>query len=165
MGDGKLGNDDTGNARTVSRSTNAGFAAGILTMNGDAQGTTAGMGWNFGAQYGRWEVRMRAPAADPSYHAVALVWPDAENWPGGGEVDFAGERDIAVARGQLVRLAAAHEKTRIGPLAPPGKRRHRHRTGGDGQLGELLQVLRIHGGAQSQAHQYGTLTGPWALEH
>ena len=76
----------------------------------------------------------------------AWMQDDRRVWPGGLPV-------------------AAVQRTRIGPLAPPGQRRHRQRTGGDGQLRELLQVLRIHGGAQSQAHQYGTLTGPWALEH
>ena len=64
-------------------------AGGVLVMSGNAQGTTAGMAWNFGARYGRWEVRMRAPAADSSYHAVMLLWPDKEDWPVGGEVDFA----------------------------------------------------------------------------
>ena len=47
------------------------------------------MAWKLGrAKYGRWEARVKAPAADPSYHAVMLLWPDAENWPTGGEVDF-----------------------------------------------------------------------------
>jgi hypothetical protein len=41
-----------------------------------------------GAQYGRWEARVKSPAADPTYNAVMLLWPDAENWPAGGEVDF-----------------------------------------------------------------------------
>ena len=30
---------------------------------------------------------MKSPVADPTYHAVMLLWPDAENWPVGGEVD------------------------------------------------------------------------------
>jgi beta-glucanase (GH16 family) len=46
------------------------------------------MAWRGGQRYGRWAARVRAPAADPSYHAVLLLWPDAENWPEGGEVDF-----------------------------------------------------------------------------
>ncbi len=61
---------------------------GILTINGDADGTTAGMAWNPGQKYGRWEGRVRAPASDPSYNALLLLWPDAENFPVGGEVDF-----------------------------------------------------------------------------
>lgn len=61
---------------------------GVLTMNGDAAGNTGGMAWLPGSMYGRWEARVRAPVSDPTYHAVLLLWPDAENWPVGGEVDF-----------------------------------------------------------------------------
>lgn len=31
---------------------------------------------------------MRAPAADPSYHAVLLLWPESGRWPDDGEIDF-----------------------------------------------------------------------------
>jgi hypothetical protein len=61
---------------------------GVLTLTGDPSGTTAGMAWNPGRKYGRWEGRVRAPAGDPSYNALLLLWPDAEDWPSGGEVDF-----------------------------------------------------------------------------
>jgi hypothetical protein len=61
---------------------------GIMTITGDAAGNTDGMAWNSGQKYGRWEGRVKAPVSDPSYHAVMLLWPDAENWPVGGEVDF-----------------------------------------------------------------------------
>jgi hypothetical protein len=61
---------------------------GIMTMTGDAQGNSGGMAWQPGQRYGRWEGRVRSPAGDPNYHAVMLLWPDAENWPVGGEVDF-----------------------------------------------------------------------------
>ncbi len=61
---------------------------GVMTITGSSNGTTAGMAWGQGQKYGRWEARVAAPASDPSYHAVALLWPDAENWPVGGEVDF-----------------------------------------------------------------------------
>jgi len=61
---------------------------GVLTITGGSSGTTAGMSWGHGRRYGRWEARVRAPAADPSYHAVLLLWPDAENGPEGGEIDF-----------------------------------------------------------------------------
>ena len=61
---------------------------GILTITGDSEGNTAGMAWNPGQKYGRWEGRVKAPAADPSYNALLLLWPDAENFPEGGEVDF-----------------------------------------------------------------------------
>jgi hypothetical protein len=63
-------------------------ANGIFTINGDADGTTGGMSWGGGVQYGRWEARIQSPAADPTYNAVMLLWPDAENFPVGGEIDF-----------------------------------------------------------------------------
>ncbi|OLT10415.1 hypothetical protein BJF78_28990 [Pseudonocardia sp. CNS-139] len=66
----------------------ASVANGVLTITGDAAGNTAGMAWNPGAMYGRWEGRVRAPASDPSYNALLLLWPDAENFPVGGEIDF-----------------------------------------------------------------------------
>ena len=46
------------------------------------------MAWGGGQQYGRWEGRVRAPASDPTYNALLLLWPDAENFPVGGEIDF-----------------------------------------------------------------------------
>ena len=52
------------------------------------QGNTAGMAWGDGQKYGRWEGRVKAPVGDRSYNALLLLWPDAENWPVGGEVDF-----------------------------------------------------------------------------
>jgi beta-glucanase (GH16 family) len=61
---------------------------GALTITGDPQGNTAGMAWGDGQKYGRWEGRVKAPASDRSYNALLLLWPDAENWPVGGEVDF-----------------------------------------------------------------------------
>ena len=62
---------------------------GVLTITGDSAGNTAGMAWTDGSrQYGRWEGRVRAPASDPSYNALLLLWPTAENFPEGGEIDF-----------------------------------------------------------------------------
>jgi hypothetical protein len=61
---------------------------GVLVVTGSPDGTTGGMAWNPGQKYGRWEGRVRAPESDRSYHALLLLWPDAEDWPSGGEVDF-----------------------------------------------------------------------------
>lgn len=61
---------------------------GVLTIGGDAAGTTEGMAWGSGQKYGRWEGRVKAPASDPSYNALLLLWPDAEDFPAGGEIDF-----------------------------------------------------------------------------
>ncbi len=64
------------------------FVDGNMVITGDAAGNTAGMAWGGGQKYGAWEVRMRVPEGAADYHAVALLWPDAENWPVGGEIDF-----------------------------------------------------------------------------
>ncbi len=61
---------------------------GVLTISGDARGTTGGACWGGGQRYGRWEARVRAPEADPAYHALLLLWPDADDFPAGGQVDF-----------------------------------------------------------------------------
>ncbi|WP_275691562.1 family 16 glycosylhydrolase [Mycolicibacterium sphagni] len=65
------------------------FADNVMTITGDANGNTAGIAWGPGQKYGAWEVRMRAPVGASNYDPVLLLWPDAENWPTGGEVDFA----------------------------------------------------------------------------
>jgi hypothetical protein len=58
-------------------------------------------------------------------------------------VSFSRLRDFL----QLLGLAAADEVARVGALAPSGHRGDRLGAGGDGELGELLQVFRIDGGA------------------
>ena len=82
--------DGPGHAGNGRRSPSAmSVSNGVFTITGDANGTTGGMAWKQGrSQYGRWEARVKSPVADPSYNAVMLLWPDAENWPVGGEVDF-----------------------------------------------------------------------------
>jgi hypothetical protein len=80
----------SGRTQHGNRTANAiSFADGVMTITGDAQGNDAGIAWGPGQQYGAWEVRMRAPAGARNYDPVLLLWPDAENWPTGGEVDFA----------------------------------------------------------------------------
>ncbi|MHA7279019.1 glycoside hydrolase family 16 protein [Arthrobacter sp. MDT2-2] len=60
-----------------------------MVMTGTPDGTTAGMGAKFARQkYGRWEVRA-AGSGDNEYHLVSILWPDSENWPCDGEVNFA----------------------------------------------------------------------------
>lgn len=63
-------------------------SAGMLTITGDPEGNSGGMGWDAGQLFGRWEVCAASPVSSPGYHSVALLWPDAEDWPVGGEVDF-----------------------------------------------------------------------------
>jgi beta-glucanase (GH16 family) len=81
--------DSVGHAGNGTRTPSAAtVSGGVLTISGDANGDAEGMAWNPGVTYGRWEARMRAPVADKDYHAVLLLWPDSENWPDDGEVDF-----------------------------------------------------------------------------
>jgi hypothetical protein len=81
--------DGPGHAGKGRRTPEAvGVRNGILTITGDPKGNTAGMEWGGGQRYGRWEGRVKAPASDPSYNALLLLWPDAENFPVGGEIDF-----------------------------------------------------------------------------
>jgi hypothetical protein len=62
---------------------------GALTITGDATGDSGGIAWRNGGQmYGRWEVCAKSPPAADTYHSVALLWPDADDWPVGGEIDF-----------------------------------------------------------------------------
>ncbi|TGD86838.1 glycosyl hydrolase family protein [Mycolicibacterium sp. CH28] len=63
-------------------------AGGTLTITGDSAGNSAGMAWLPGQFHGRWEACIKSSPSGPGYHSLALLWPDAENWPLGGEVDF-----------------------------------------------------------------------------
>lgn len=63
-------------------------ADGMLTITADTRGDSGGMGWFPGQLHGRWEACVRSSTAPASYHSLVLLWPDAEDWPRGGEVDF-----------------------------------------------------------------------------
>jgi hypothetical protein len=62
---------------------------GNLVIKGDGDGNTGGISYKDGQKYGKWELRAKFPAGDKQYHPVLILWPDAENWPEGGEIDFA----------------------------------------------------------------------------
>ncbi|MEK6443862.1 glycoside hydrolase family 16 protein [Pseudonocardia sp. T1-2H] len=88
--------DGPGHAGNGRRTPDAvAIADGVLTLTGDEQGNTAGMAWNPGQKYGRWEARVQSPASAEAYHSLLLLWPDAENFPVGGEVDFMEISDAA----------------------------------------------------------------------
>jgi beta-glucanase (GH16 family) len=55
-----------------------------LTSRGD---TSAGLAWDDGQKYGRWEARVRSEKGN-GFGPVMLLWPDAEDWPEGGEIDI-----------------------------------------------------------------------------
>jgi hypothetical protein len=81
--------DGPGHAGNGIRSPKAASVAdGLLTITGDDNGTSEGMAWNPGQKYGRWEGCVKSPKSASAYHSLLLLWPDAENFPEGGEVDF-----------------------------------------------------------------------------
>ena len=93
--DGTLSNwgvyDGPGHAGNGRRSPSAVSVSDAASSRSPATRTGPPAAWpgaSAGAKYGRWEARVKSPVADPTYHAVMLLWPDAENWPAGGEVDF-----------------------------------------------------------------------------
>ena len=64
-------------------------ADGQLTITGSENGDAGGMAWSpHSQQYGRWEGCAQSPPGAGSLHTLFLLWPTAENWPEGGEVDF-----------------------------------------------------------------------------
>jgi beta-glucanase (GH16 family) len=62
------------------------------TGEGQPSGTweSGGMGENtsYAQTYGKWEVRMKFPNGAGT-GGVLLLWPQSQNWPSGGEIDFA----------------------------------------------------------------------------
>jgi hypothetical protein len=88
--------------------TAASVAAGVMTITGDARGNSEGMAWAPGQTYGRWEACVRSSPAAAGYHSVLLLWPDAEDWPSGGEIDF---MEITDPRRQAVGAALHYGAT------------------------------------------------------
>ncbi|WP_179467597.1 glycoside hydrolase family 16 protein [Mycolicibacterium vinylchloridicum] len=75
-----------GNGRRTPSAISA--ANGTLTITGDSQGNSGGMALLPGQLHGRWEACVKSSPSAPGYHSLLLLWPDAENWPVGGEIDF-----------------------------------------------------------------------------
>ncbi|WP_051233199.1 glycoside hydrolase family 16 protein [Pseudonocardia asaccharolytica] len=68
------------------RPSNIAVSDGVMTITSRGR-ESAGMAWQPGQLYGRWEVRARTEVGT-GYGAVILLWPDAEDFPKGGEIDF-----------------------------------------------------------------------------
>jgi hypothetical protein len=92
--------DGPGHAGNGIRTPNAfSVANGYCTCHGDAAGNTGGMAFQgHGRRYVRVEMRARMYETNPGsggnqYHPVLLMWPDSEQWPQGGELDWM-ETDI-----------------------------------------------------------------------
>lgn len=105
--------DGPGHGGNGTRTPNAvSLRDGIMTITGDSSGATAGMAWIPGQKYGRWEARVRSPVSDPSYNSLLLLWPDEENWPVGGEIDFMEISDPARQRADIfVHYGADNSQT------------------------------------------------------
>lgn len=70
-------------------------ANGVLVCTGDnvSGGTTGGMALRRNERYCRLEARIRVYSINPAgsgnrYHPVLLMWPQSEEWPEGGEIDY-----------------------------------------------------------------------------
>lgn len=80
-------NDTVTNGRCASHDVVAG---GYLRETGTTDGKTGYLSSEYGSKYGVWEARIRitTQGGGKDFHPVLLTWPDAENWPQGGENDF-----------------------------------------------------------------------------
>ena len=63
-------------------------ADGVVTITGTADGTTGAMSWHPGQRYGRWEACVRMDPGPDALHGVLILWPVAEDFPAGGEIDW-----------------------------------------------------------------------------
>jgi licheninase len=61
---------------------------GVVTITGTADGTTGAMSWHPGQRYGRWEACVRMDPGPDALHGVLILWPVAEDFPAGGEIDW-----------------------------------------------------------------------------
>ena len=68
------------------KAENLSVADGRLTITSRGK-TSGGLAWRQGQRYGRWEVRAKTNRGS-GYGDVILLWPDAEDWPEGGEINF-----------------------------------------------------------------------------
>lgn len=64
------------------------IADGVVTITGSRDGTTGAMSWHPGQRYGRWEACVQSDAGRGGLNAVILLWPVAEDFPVGGEIDW-----------------------------------------------------------------------------
>ena len=61
---------------------------GVATITATADGTTGAMSWHPGQRYGRWEACVRMDPGPDALHGVLILWPVAEDFPAGGEIDW-----------------------------------------------------------------------------
>jgi hypothetical protein len=61
---------------------------GVVTITGQKDGATGAISWHPGQRYGRWEGCVKADPGKGGYNALFLLWPVAEDFPVGGEIDW-----------------------------------------------------------------------------
>jgi hypothetical protein len=66
--------------------------------------------------YGRWDIRARA-SKNADHGFAMLLWPNAENWPVGGEIDLAEYPDAARSRVQATVHYGAKNREYVGFLS------------------------------------------------
>ncbi|MCU1660895.1 MAG: hypothetical protein JWR58_960 [Pseudonocardia sp.] len=80
---------EPGHARRGTRTPEAiSVANGVATITATPDGTTGAMSWHPGQRYGRWEACVRADEGQGGINALLLLWPVAEDFPVGGEIDW-----------------------------------------------------------------------------
>ncbi|MCW2716519.1 glycoside hydrolase family 16 protein [Pseudonocardia sp.] len=80
---------EPGHTRNGTRTPEAiSVADGNVTITGTADGTTGAMSWHPGQKYGRWEACVKSDEGSGGLNALFLLWPVAEDWPVGGELDW-----------------------------------------------------------------------------
>ncbi|WP_344023493.1 glycoside hydrolase family 16 protein [Pseudonocardia kongjuensis] len=63
-------------------------ADGVMSITADAEGTTGAVSWHPGQRHGRWEACVKSDEASGGLNALLLLWPVAEDFPVGGEIDW-----------------------------------------------------------------------------
>ena len=81
--------DDADSSHGVRSPDQVRVGGGIVRLTGTPSGRTAGIYWKGSQKYGRWEVRARFPVGCACFKPVLILWPHDNDWPAGGEVDYA----------------------------------------------------------------------------
>jgi licheninase len=80
---------EPGHAKRGTRTPDAiTVADGAVTITATRDGTTGAMSWHPGQRYGRWEACVRSEKGHGGLNALLLLWPVAEDFPVGGEIDW-----------------------------------------------------------------------------
>lgn len=90
---------------------NSTVGGGVLTQTGQANGDTGWMQSKHNSLRGRWETRMRVTERNANFNSVSLLWPVAEDFPRGGEVDYAETKTTASDISFFLHYGASNSQT------------------------------------------------------